>query len=49
VPIEVRGTHLRELAGELAGFGGAVEVIEPAALRDELARVGAELVARYGS
>lgn len=47
VEVEVRGHHARELAGELGGFGGAVEVLAPAELRAELARIGHELVARY--
>jgi hypothetical protein len=37
------------VAEKLAGFGAAVEVLEPAAVRDELAVLGAELVDRYVS
>lgn len=47
VQIELRGHHLRELAIELAGFGVALEVLDPPDLRDRLAQVGAELVATY--
>ena len=47
VEVEVRGHHARELAGELGGFGGAVEVLAPTELRAELARIGQELVQRY--
>ena len=36
------------IAEQLAGWGAAVEVLEPAEVRTELARLGAELVARYG-
>jgi len=36
------------IAETLAGWGAAVEVLEPESVRAELARLGAELVARYG-
>ncbi|ACQ81306.1 Helix-turn-helix type 11 domain protein [Beutenbergia cavernae DSM 12333] len=36
------------VAQELAGFGGAVDVVEPEEVRAELARLGAELLERYG-
>ena len=32
-------------AAELAGFGGTIEVVEPASVRERLARLGAELAA----
>ena len=48
IDVEVAGTHIGGLAGRLGGFGGAVEVLEPAELRDELARIGIELCERYG-
>ncbi|MFE4462676.1 helix-turn-helix transcriptional regulator [Nocardia tengchongensis] len=35
------------IAQQLAGWGAAVEVIEPESVRAELARLGAELVRRY--
>ncbi|MGW4355053.1 helix-turn-helix transcriptional regulator [Nocardia sp. NPDC004582] len=35
------------IAQQLAGWGAAVEVVEPESVRAELARLGAELVARY--
>lgn len=47
VPFEVVGPHLVGLAGELAGFGGAIEVHDPPELREELARIGRELVSVY--
>jgi predicted DNA-binding transcriptional regulator YafY len=46
--VEIRSWSARTLAGELAGFGSAVEVLEPNEVREELARVGAELADRYG-
>jgi predicted DNA-binding transcriptional regulator YafY len=49
VEVEVRGSHVRELASEIAGFGSWMEVVAPAAVRDELLRLGRELVQRYGS
>jgi predicted DNA-binding transcriptional regulator YafY len=36
------------IAEQLAGWGAAVEVLEPESVRAELARLGSELVARYG-
>ncbi|NES13656.1 MULTISPECIES: YafY family protein [Micromonospora] len=37
----------RDIARHLAGWGELVEVVEPRSVRDELARIGVELVARY--
>ncbi|HSS09943.1 MAG TPA: YafY family protein [Acidimicrobiales bacterium] len=48
VEIEFRGHHIESLAGEIAGLGSALEVIDPPELRDRLAQVGAELMATYG-
>ncbi len=36
-----------DIARHLAGWGAAVEVLDPPAVRAELARIGAELAARY--
>jgi predicted DNA-binding transcriptional regulator YafY len=47
VAFEVAGSHVHGLAGELAGFGAAIEVLEPDELRARLAEVGAELAALY--
>ena len=47
VEIELRGHHVESLAGEVAGFGAALEVLDPPELRERLARVGAELTATY--
>jgi predicted DNA-binding transcriptional regulator YafY len=48
VQLELRGHHIRSLAGELAGFGAGLEVLEPQELRDHLAAIGAQLVDTYG-
>jgi len=48
VELELRGHHPRSLAAELAGFGGAIEVLEPDELRRELALIGSQLTAHYG-
>jgi predicted DNA-binding transcriptional regulator YafY len=38
-----------DIARQLAGWGALVEVVEPRAVQIELARIGAELVARHGT
>ncbi|GLW06860.1 transcriptional regulator [Microtetraspora sp. NBRC 13810] len=38
-----------DLARNLAGWGALIEVVEPRSVRDELARIGAELAGRYGT
>jgi predicted DNA-binding transcriptional regulator YafY len=48
VEIEIRSWSARSLAGELAGFGRRVEILHPAEVRQELARIGDELRERYG-
>jgi predicted DNA-binding transcriptional regulator YafY len=47
VDVEVRSWSARSLAGELAGFGRAVEVLEPSEVGEELVRIGDELRERY--
>jgi predicted DNA-binding transcriptional regulator YafY len=47
VEMEVRGHRVESLAGEIAGLGAAIEVLDPPELRRHLARVGAELSAIY--
>ncbi|MEO9323893.1 YafY family protein [Nocardioides sp. C4-1] len=47
--VRVAAPTALDLARTLAGWGGQVEVVEPAAVRDELARIGHELVAAYRS
>jgi predicted DNA-binding transcriptional regulator YafY len=36
-----------DIARNLAGWGAMIEVVEPRSVRDELARIGAELAGRY--
>jgi predicted DNA-binding transcriptional regulator YafY len=48
VALEVAAHTARSVAEQLAGFGGAVEVVGPAEVRTELAAIGAELVAAHG-
>lgn len=36
-----------DIARWLAGWGGAAEVLSPASVQHELARIGKELLARY--
>jgi len=48
VRLEVGSHTVRSVAEHLAGFGAAVEVLEPASVRAELAVLGAELVGLYG-
>lgn len=47
VEVELRGASERALAGEIAGLGAMVEVLEPAAMRAQLATIAAELTALY--
>ena len=42
VEIEVAGAHVDALAGELAGLGARVEIVDPPAVRDDLAAIRAE-------
>ncbi len=48
IPVEVAGGSTAALAGELAGFGSALRIDEPAEVVERLAEIGAELVAAYG-
>ncbi|MEX5720142.1 helix-turn-helix transcriptional regulator [Geodermatophilus maliterrae] len=48
VSVRVAAPTARSVAEHLAGWGATVEVVGPAAVRAELARIGAELTARYG-
>ena len=47
VQVQVAAHTVRSVAEQLAGLGGAVEVLDPPAVRAELARLGAELVERH--
>ncbi|MDO9454552.1 YafY family protein [Nocardioides sp.] len=46
--VEVAAPTALDLARTLAGWGGRLEVVRPASVRAELARIGSELVASYG-
>jgi predicted DNA-binding transcriptional regulator YafY len=48
VEVELRGHRVESLAAEIAGLGGAIEVIAPAGLRARLAETGEELLSLYG-
>lgn len=48
VAVELRAQNARGLVAALAGFGGHVEVHEPAEVVDELVEVAREVLARYG-
>jgi predicted DNA-binding transcriptional regulator YafY len=48
VEVELRGHHVHSLAGEIAGFGAAVEVLDPPEVRQRLALLAAELGSLYG-
>lgn len=47
VRVRVAAPTALMIAQHLAGWGALVEVLEPATVQDELARLGAELVRRY--
>jgi predicted DNA-binding transcriptional regulator YafY len=47
IEIEVRGFNEIVLAGDLAGFGNLLEVLEPIVLRGRLAQVAQELLGLY--
>jgi predicted DNA-binding transcriptional regulator YafY len=47
IEIEVRGFNEIALAGDLAGFGILLEVLEPPVLRERLAQVAQELLGMY--
>ena len=47
VEVELRGHHSHAIAGEIAGFGADIEVLEPQEVRAHLARIGRELQERY--
>jgi predicted DNA-binding transcriptional regulator YafY len=47
VRVSVAAPTALMIAEHLAGWGALIEVIEPPSVRAELARIGAELTARY--
>lgn len=48
VRVRVAAPMAVPIAEQLAGWGATIEVLEPESVRTELARLGSELVARYG-
>ena len=48
VEVELGSSSTRALAGEIAGFGRLVEVLEPEEIRTLLAEIGSELETLYG-
>jgi predicted DNA-binding transcriptional regulator YafY len=46
--VRIHGASAEILANELAGWGDDIEVVRPGSVRAALARIGGELVARYG-
>ncbi|CAN5398533.1 WYL domain-containing protein [soil metagenome] len=48
VRVRVAASMAISIAETIAGWGAAVEVLEPDSVRAELARLGSELAARYG-
>jgi predicted DNA-binding transcriptional regulator YafY len=49
VELEIGARNPSMIAERLAGWAASVEVVEPAAVRHELARIGRQLVDRYGA
>lgn len=47
--VRVAAPSALSIAEKLAGWGGSLEVVEPATVPAELARIGSELGARYGA
>jgi predicted DNA-binding transcriptional regulator YafY len=47
VEVEIHSHNEYSVAGELAGFGNLVEVLEPQSVRDRMAEVAGQLVALY--
>ena len=48
IELEIAGLSVDSGAGQLAGFGSRMEVIEPIGIRERLAVLGAELTGTYG-
>ena len=49
VAVEIGAPTMTLIAEQLAGWGALIEVVEPPQVRTELARIGRELVERYGA
>jgi predicted DNA-binding transcriptional regulator YafY len=48
VLVELAAAMPEMIAAQLAGWGARIDVIAPDAVREHLARIGAELAERYG-
>ena len=48
VEVELRGYNVRAIAGEIAGLGADVEIVEPDDVRAQLEQIANELLAYYG-
>ncbi len=48
VEVEIRARGVRSLAGQVAGLGAALEIVDPPEVRALLAAIGAELTGTYG-
>jgi predicted DNA-binding transcriptional regulator YafY len=46
--VEIGAQRAEAITWEIAGYGDRIEILDPPEVREMLARVGAELVARYG-
>ncbi len=49
VPVTIGGPSWEAVVDQLAGYGGALEVVEPAPARARLAELGTQLVQRYAA
>jgi predicted DNA-binding transcriptional regulator YafY len=47
IEVEIRAHGVKQIAGELAGFGAAIEVLDPPEVRDELRTIACELSELY--
>jgi hypothetical protein len=48
VPVEIMGSHVEQLAGQLAGFGAGLRIEDPPEVVARLRQIGEELVSTYG-
>ena len=49
VEVEIGGHSAEAVAWDIAGYGARLEVVDPPEMREILARLGSDLVARYGA
>jgi predicted DNA-binding transcriptional regulator YafY len=48
VVVQIGAQSAGAITWEIAGYGDRIEVLDPPEVREMLARIGADLVARYG-